>query len=92
LEVLHSFEKTLSEDSTSDKLKKHDRNELTLYEARIYEAMSDHKKALEVLSREKLIANQTAKNEMLARIHLALGDKDNAILHLDNLLQLNSSN
>jgi len=49
LEVLHSFEKTLKDDKSSEKLKKHDRAELTLYEVRILEAMGDHKKALEIM-------------------------------------------
>jgi hypothetical protein len=38
LEVLASFEKTIK-DEKQEKLKKKDRTELTLFEARIYEAM-----------------------------------------------------
>ncbi len=42
LEVLKSFEKTLSDDKSSDKLKKKERTELILLEARIHEAMGNH--------------------------------------------------
>jgi hypothetical protein len=52
LEVLTSFEKTLTENK--DKLKNHERSELTVFEARIYEAMGDHKKAVEVLSKKQV--------------------------------------
>ena len=51
LEVLASFEKTLKEDKNSEKLKKHDKSEVALFEARIHEAMGNHKKAIEILSK-----------------------------------------
>jgi hypothetical protein len=41
-----------------DKLKKHERTELTLFEAKILEESGDHKKAIEVLSKKGLISNQ----------------------------------
>jgi tetratricopeptide (TPR) repeat protein len=55
LEVLHSFLKTLKDDKAAEKLKRHDRTELSLFEARIYEAMGDNAKALEVLTKEGVI-------------------------------------
>ncbi len=57
MEVLNSFEKTLKEDKASEKLKKHDKNELALFEARIYEQIGDYQKALEILSNDKVVVN-----------------------------------
>lgn len=55
LEVLQSFEKTLRDDKA--KLKKHERNELTLFEAKILEDSGDCKKAIDVLSKKGNVAN-----------------------------------
>lgn len=64
LEVLKSFEKTLSDDKSSDKLKKKERTELILLEARIHEAMGNYQKAIDTLTKTKpIVANQVAKNE-----------------------------
>ena len=38
------------------------------------------------------MANLVAKNEALARLHLALGQKDKAIERYEDLLMINSSN
>jgi hypothetical protein len=38
------------------------------------------------------VANLVAKNEMLARLYTLAGNKDKAIDHFEELLQLNSSN
>jgi hypothetical protein len=51
-----------------------------LLEARIYEDMGNHKKAIETLTTSKPpVANLVAKNEQLARLFLAIGEKDKAI-------------
>ena len=53
---------------------------MLLLEARIYESMGNHQKAIDSLTKTKsVVANQVAKNEQLARLFLALGDKDKAI-------------
>ncbi len=75
-----------------EKLKKKDRSELTLFEARIYEAMGQQQKAIEFITKSKVVANLVAKNEMLARLYNAVGNKDKAVDHLEELLQLNPSN
>lgn len=59
----------MKNDETDQKLKKHDRSELSLYEARIYEAMGNHTKALVILQNETVIVNSVARNENLARIY-----------------------
>lgn len=93
LQVLHSFEKTLKEDKNQEKLKKHDKTELTLFEARCYEGAGDYKKAIEVLTRPgAVVANQTALGETLARLYRLSGDKDKAVEKWEDLLMLNSSN
>jgi hypothetical protein len=57
---------------------------LLLLEARIYESMGNHQKAIDSLTKTKsIVANQVAKNEQLARLFLALGDKDKAIDHYE---------
>lgn len=45
--------------------------------------MGDHKKALDILQKTNLIANKVARNEQLARIYTAIGEKDKAIEHLE---------
>jgi hypothetical protein len=45
--------------------------------------MGDYKRAIITLSQKKLIANQTVRNETLARIYSVTGDKDKAIEHLE---------
>ncbi len=82
LEVLQTFEKSMKEDK-QEKLKKHDRSELTLFEARILEDMGSHAKAVELLNKGNLVANMTAKNEALARIYITIGEKDKALEHLE---------
>jgi tetratricopeptide (TPR) repeat protein len=82
LEVLSSFEKTVKEEKT-EKLKKKERSELTLFEARIYEAMGEPKKAIHFINKSKLIVNLVAKHEMLARLYNAVGNKDEAINELE---------
>ena len=53
---------------------------MLLLEARIYESMGNHQKAIDSLTKTKsVVANQVAKNEQLARLFLSLGDKDKAI-------------
>lgn len=79
--MLQSFEKTLKDNK--DKLKKHERTELTLFEAKILEDSGDHKKAIEVLNKKGLVANQVSKNEAIARNYQAMGDKDKTIEHLE---------
>lgn len=69
-----------------EKLKKRERSELTLFEARIYEAMGQHQKAIEYLTKSKTVANLVAKNEMLSRLYKAVGNKDKAVEHLEELL------
>jgi hypothetical protein len=81
LEVLQSFEKTIKENK--EKLKKHERTELTLFEARILEAQGEHKKAIELLSKKGLVANQIAMHESIARNYQKLGEKDKAIDHYE---------
>ena len=66
--MLHSFEKSNKEDKQST-LKKHDKSELALFEARIHEAMGNTAKALEVLEKPDLVVNRVAKHENLARIY-----------------------
>jgi tetratricopeptide (TPR) repeat protein len=84
IEVLRSFEKTTTDDKNSEKLRKKDKSELTLLEARIYEAMGNFQKAIECLNQTKApVVNEVAKNEQLARLHLALGDKDKAIFYYE---------
>lgn len=39
----------MKEDKQSEKLKKHDKGELSMFEARIYEAMGEYQKAAEIL-------------------------------------------
>jgi hypothetical protein len=51
LTVLASFETTLKENK--EKLKKHERSELTLFEARIHEDAGNYEKALLVLNDKK---------------------------------------
>jgi hypothetical protein len=42
--------------------------------------MSNHKKAIETLTTSKpTVANLVAKNEQLARLFLAIGEKDKAV-------------
>ena len=91
LEVLASFEKTMK-DEKQEKLKKKERSELTLFEAKIYEAMGQYQKAIDFLNKSKVVANLVAKNEMLARLNTLAGNKDKAVDHYEELLQLNSSN
>jgi tetratricopeptide (TPR) repeat protein len=65
-------------------LKKKERTELLLLEARIYESMGNHQKAIDSLTKTKsVVANQVAKNEQLARLYLGLGDKDKAVNHYE---------
>jgi hypothetical protein len=46
--------------------------------------MGNHQKAIDSLTKTKsIVANQVAKNEQLARLFLALGDKDKAIDHYE---------
>lgn len=81
MEVLQSFEKTLKENK--DKLKKHERNEVTFFEVRILEALGEYKKAIDLLSRKGVVANQIAQHETLSRLYFKLGDKDKSIEHLE---------
>lgn len=76
--MLDSFEKTTKEEKQSA-LKKHDKSELALLEARIHEAMGNTAKALEVLERPDLVVNRVAKHENLARIYGLQGNKDKAV-------------
>ena len=55
--MLASFEKTLIENK--DKLKNHERSEITLFEARIYEAKGDYLKANEALLRKDALVDET---------------------------------
>lgn len=80
---MHSFEKTLKEDKASEKLKKHDKNELALFEARIYEALGEYQKAVDILSNTKVVVNQVARNENIARVYELMGNKEKAIEHLE---------
>ena len=80
---MHSFEKTLKEDKASEKLKKHDKNELALFEARIYEALGEYHKAVDILSNTKVVVNQVARNENIARVYELMGNKEKAIEHLE---------
>jgi len=74
-------------------LKKKEKTELLLLEARIYESMGNHQKAINSMTNPKaVVANQVAKNEQLARLYLGLGDKDKAIDYYEKLLEINSSN
>jgi tetratricopeptide (TPR) repeat protein len=79
--VLVSFEKTLTENK--DKLKNHERSELTLFEARLYEGLGNYEKALEILSKENQIFDETAKFERLAENYIKLGNKEKAIENLE---------
>ena len=81
LEVLASFEKTFKEDL--DKLKKKERTELTLFEARIYDAKGEYQRGIDLLTKSKFVANQVALNESLSRLYTAIGEKDKAIDHLE---------
>lgn len=93
LEVLASFQKTMKEDGEKgEKLKKHDKSELAMFEARIHEAMGNAAKALDIIKRDGLVVNRVAKHEIMARLFETLGEKDKAIDQLEELLQLNSSN
>jgi hypothetical protein len=44
------------------------------------------------LLKSGLIINRTAKNEILVRLYQFVGDAEKAVSHLEELLQLNSSN
>lgn len=79
--MLQSFEKTLKENK--DKLKNHERTEVTLFEARIHEAMGNYQKAVELLNRKNLVYDQISKHERLADIFIRTGDKDKAVEHLE---------
>ena len=92
LEVLGSFQKTVQEDEKKgEKLKKHDKSELAMFEARIYEALGNNAKAIDILKKD-VVVNRVAKHETLARLFEKEGDKDKAIDQLEELLMLNSSN
>lgn len=79
LEVLASFEKTLKEDK-NEKLKKKEKSEIILFEAKIYEAMGEYQKAIDTLTQAKhQVANDIAKHEALGRLFDKLGQKDKAV-------------
>jgi len=81
LEVLQSFEKTLKENK--EKLKNSERSELTLFEARVHEAMGNYQKAVELINRKTALYDQISKHERLAAIYIKLGDKDKAVENLE---------
>jgi predicted Zn-dependent protease len=88
---LASFEKTLAD--KKEKLKKYERRELILFEAKIHEEAGSHDKAIKILNDKKgHIVDDVNKYESLARNYKKLGDKDHAIEALDTLLEINSSN
>ena len=79
--MLSSFEKTLIENK--DKLKNHERSELTLFEAKIHEGKGDYEKAIEALLRKGAVVDDTSRYERLAENYLRLGQKDKAIENLE---------
>ena len=68
-----------------DKLKNHERSEITLFEARIHEAKGDYQKAIEALLRKGAVVDDTSRYERLADNYLKLGEKDKAIENLEYL-------
>ena len=75
----------LEDEKKGEKLKKHDKGELAMFEARVYEAMGNTAKAIEILNRD-VVVNRVAKHEHLARLYESTGDKDSAIDHYEELL------
>lgn len=66
-----------------DKLKNHERSELTLFESRLHEGKGDYQKALECLQRVDQCADEISKFERIADIYVKLGEKDKAIETLE---------
>jgi hypothetical protein len=48
--------------------------------------MGQQQKAIEFITKSKVVANLVAKNEVLARLNNAVGNKDKAVDHLEELL------
>ncbi|CDW89756.1 n-alpha-acetyltransferase auxiliary subunit-like [Stylonychia lemnae] len=90
LEVLESFDKTLKENK--EKLKNHERTEITLFKAKLFEEMGDYQKAINLLQKKGLIVDQISKFRKLAENYQKLGNKDKALEHLEDLLELSSAN
>lgn len=75
----------LEDEKKGEKLKKHDKGELAIFEARVYEAMGNTAKAIEILNRDVVI-NKVTKHENLARLYENTGYKDNAVNHYEELM------
>ena len=76
--MLETFDKTLIENK--DNLKNHERNEVNLFRAKIYEDMGDYKKAVALLTNKKaVVVDQTTKHQRLANCYQKMGEKDKAI-------------
>ena len=69
------------QEDKNNTLKKHDKSELALFKAKIYEALGNTTEAVNVLETKDLVVNRTAKNEALARIYGSQGNKDKAVSH-----------
>lgn len=66
-----------------DKLKNHERSEITLFEARIHEAKGDYEKAIETLNRKGVLVDDISKFEKLADNYLKLGNREKTIEYLE---------
>ncbi len=78
---MKSFEKTLKDNK--DKLKNHERSELTLFEARINEGKGEYLKAIETLNRPDSLVDEISKFERLAECYQKLGNKEKTIEYLE---------
>lgn len=68
-------------------------SELQLFYARIYDVMGQTEKAIKLLKdKESEIVDHLTYNETLHSLYIKSGNKEKALDHLDNLLELNSAN
>lgn len=81
--MLQSFEQTSRQENRTA-LKKQERSEMLIFEARIYEKLGDLQGAINSLvTKQGDIADKVALHENLAKLYLKVGDKDKAIDELE---------
>mmetsp|Transcript_16311 Transcript_16311/g.25210 ORF Transcript_16311/g.25210 Transcript_16311/m.25210 type:complete len:627 (+) Transcript_16311:395-2275(+) len=93
LEVFGSIENQI-ETHKDSQLKPYEISEIYLFKVKIMEAMGDLKGAVKYLTKKKvsnIILDEFRKNEELARLQIAIGQKVKGIETYEQLLRLNSS-
>lgn len=82
MDVVEEFENGLLKEG-KETLKPHEKSEIALFKARIYEEKGEHQKAVDILRKKGLVVDQISKFERLAANYQALGNKEKAIMALE---------